>query len=417
MSTAVGSGRVRHDRVRCEACGRAVRAKVGEDGELRPILHKDRRTGERCNRKAAVPPPAPSGTWPRVECRVCGRAVRAKLAAGVLRPLLHKDRSTGERCEARRDPVPVLPAPRPSNDGAIPAALAAVAAVGAEGDVATSLARLPPEARKPIGGHEERARLLALAASAGRRTYRMQWALFRLWCESIGARPLPAHPDLLRIYAVHLGSAGRKPASVVVALYAIVSAHEACNLAAPLFEAHRELRRVLVSEQSPSISHAELKSIVATCDGSAMGLRDRALLLVAYHSRMRSCRVVELNAADLQRDADGYSVRVQATGKRVRLGRLEEPDICPVRALDRWLAKLLDARSAEGEEAPLFIALHPQRRPDVMLGERLGAGDVARILKRRVAAAQLDARRFKTTALRAATGGAAVHSPRSGRAA
>jgi hypothetical protein len=405
-------------RITCQACGRAVPARPAPDGSLQPVRHKDRRTGLRCKpSREPIPSPAPSRTtlrvpeWPRVECRVCGRAVQSKLDVDVLRPLRHKDRRTGLRCEAKPDPVapPVAPGsamptvqPSPANDDGDGAALPV------EGDVKTAIARLPPEARRPFVGREESARLHAIAAHAGRRTYRAQWELFRLWCEAIGARPLPAHPDLLRIYARHLEATGRRGSSIAVPLYAIVAAHEACELdAEPLIEVRRALCRVLTPSPSPSISCDELKTILATCDSGAMGVRDRAMLLAAYHGRLLSCRVVALNVGDLRRDPDSYLVQVHATGKPVRLNRIEEPDLCPVRALDRWLAMLADVRQpdvapvGDPEQEPLFMALHPQRGRDAMLGTRLGAGEVARVLKRHVAAAGLDERRYKTTALRA----------------
>jgi site-specific recombinase XerC len=411
MSTTVESGRVRRDRVQCEACGRAVRAKAGDDGVLRPIRHKDRRTGHRCERRVAIPQPAPSGTWPRVECRVCGRAVRAKLARGgsVLRPLRHKDRRTGQHCETRRDPVapPAPPAPRPvaANDGA--------AVLAAGGDVAESLARLPAEARRTSTGEEEHERRLALAAQTGSRTYRAQWALFRLWCETVGVWALPAHPELLRIYAMHLGATGRKRASMYVALYAVVAVHEACDLASEaLLAAHRSVSCKLRRRPSPSIASEELKAILAACGGNVMGLRDRALLLATYHGRLRCSRVVALDVADLQREADSYLVQVRETGKAVRLSRSEDPALCPVQALDRWLAALSDLRrETPTASEPLFMAIHAHRIAARALGGRLGAGDVTRALQRRAAAAQLDESRYTATTLRSADNAAPRRRP------
>ncbi|WP_165357821.1 tyrosine-type recombinase/integrase [Dermacoccus sp. 147Ba] len=74
-------------------------------------------------------------------------------------------------------------------------------------------------------------------------------------------------------------------------------------------------------------------------------IRDQVMALVAWHAALRSSEYRALRASDLERTEDGYLVTVRRSktdqfgnGELKSLVPAKDPVLCPVRALDRWLA-------------------------------------------------------------------------------
>jgi integrase len=75
----------------------------------------------------------------------------------------------------------------------------------------------------------------------------------------------------------------------------------------------------------------------------ALGLRDRALLLLCWCGAFRRSELVALDLADVTRAAKGLVVLVRASktdqereGEDVPIFHSNDPELCPVRALDAW---------------------------------------------------------------------------------
>jgi len=128
------------------------------------------------------------------------------------------------------------------------------------------------------------------------------------------------------------------------------------------------------------------------------GARDRALLLLGFHGAFRRSELVALNVDDVEISREGAAVMVrrsktdqQGKGRVIEIYRDGRDGLCPVLALETWLAHGLRA-------GPIFRAVDRLQR---IRPGRLSDKDVARVVKRTAEAAGLDPRRYAGHSLRA----------------
>jgi integrase len=254
--------------------------------------------------------------------------------------------------------------------------------------------RHPPLAPAPSA-----AALAALAAAidfagqalapATRRAYRSDWRHFCAWCEAARWTPLPAAPETVAAYLAAL-AASHRPDVLVRRLAALGRAHRLAGLPWP--SAHPAIRNTLRGiqrrhgrppQQAAALATEEVRRLVASCDRTLVGRRDRALLLLGYAGALRRSELVAIDHADLSLTADGLRLVIPrakgdpaGAGATVGIPRGAAPETCPVRALEDWL------RASSCEYGPVFRsidkrgviglrALHPDavRR---ILGKRAG---------------------------------------------
>lgn len=135
-----------------------------------------------------------------------------------------------------------------------------------------------------------------------------------------------------------------------------------------------------------AITQAELAALLATCDGSLTGLRDRALLLFAFASggRRRS-EVASADLRDLRQVGERAFVYHLGHSKTQQAGPSatstpDKPLLGPAAdALTAWLA------AAQLAEGPIFRRLWRHR-----VGDGLSPASVATIVQRRAALAGLE---------------------------
>jgi integrase len=114
-----------------------------------------------------------------------------------------------------------------------------------------------------------------------------------------------------------------------------------------------------------------LRQILATCDQSARGRRDRALLLIGFAGALRRSELAALQVEDVAVAGNGLRLRIRrgktdqdGQGAEIGLPRGRHVETCPVRALEAWQAV------ARRKAGPLFrristgdsigdTALHP----------------------------------------------------------
>ena len=113
-----------------------------------------------------------------------------------------------------------------------------------------------------------------------------------------------------------------------------------------------------------------LRQLLATCDQSARGRRDRALLLFGFVGALRRSELVSLRVEDVAVVAGGLRLRIvrgktdqAGQGAEIGLPRGRHVETCPVRAFEAWQAV------ARRKAGPLFrksapaafgnTALHP----------------------------------------------------------
>jgi len=237
-------------------------------------------------------------------------------------------------------------------------------------DMATS-----SRARSRLGAEHY---LVAADAPATVRAYTADWKHFSLWCAAREIAPMPASPTLVGDYLSDLGE-GYARSTLRRKVAAITRANR--HAGHPLDTRHPSIRDVLRGigrthgsppKRAQALATEEVQRLVATCDDGLVGLRDRALLLVAFAGALRRSelcgievehlawkpRSLELLIPRAKTDAEGE-------GARIGIPRGKAETTCPVRALRAWL----DAAGIE--HGPVFRAVtrHSTMRPAALSGE------------------------------------------------
>ena len=101
-----------------------------------------------------------------------------------------------------------------------------------------------------------------------------------------------------------------------------------------------------------------LRRLLATCDTSARGRRDRAWLLMGFTGALRRSELVALQVEDVTVTAAGLRIRIArsktdptAQGAEIGLPRGKYPDTCPVKAFQAW------QEVARRKAGPLFRSI------------------------------------------------------------
>ena len=145
-----------------------------------------------------------------------------------------------------------------------------------------------------------------------------------------------------------------------------------------------QARHGITVRKKTAMALEPLQAMLATCTDGVRGVRDRALLLLAWSGggRRRS-EVVALQVGDVRRlDADTWVYSLGTTKTDTGGMRREKPLRGPAaHALAAWLA------AAPATTGPLFRRLY---RGDKVAAQALGGDQVARIVKRRAQMAGLD---------------------------
>lgn len=240
-------------------------------------------------------------------------------------------------------------------------------------------------------------------APATRRAYAGDWQDWTAWCATAGLEPLPAPPAAVgaflaeRAERLSVATLGRR-------LSAISVAHR--DAGHHLDTKHPAIRQVLrgirrekgtAPRRARAVTTALLRTLLASCDDSLIGVRDKALLLVGFASAMRRSELVALTRADVAFSSDGVTLRIrrsktdqEAVGDVIGVLATGTPT-CPVAALQAWLTM---AGITSGK---VFrsITRHGHMH-ESMTGEA-----VALIVQKRAALAGLDPRAFSAHSLRA----------------
>ena len=229
-------------------------------------------------------------------------------------------------------------------------------------------------------------------APATIRAYRADFNDFIGFCHDRNAKALPAQPHLVVQYIAELTNSGRSSASIRRALCGLSAIHKLNRLNDPtkdpdvtleMRRMHRKLGRS--SSQASSINADTLDKLLLATDDSIRGIRDRALLLVAYDTLCRRSELVSLQVKDVKVNIK-YGIETSsillrksktdqdATGKWLHLSQKAHL------ALVEWMKEL-----PEGQEI-LFCGLN--RSLDI--SPQIGAGQINRIYKKIARKAGLD---------------------------
>jgi site-specific recombinase XerD len=224
-------------------------------------------------------------------------------------------------------------------------------------------------------------------------SYQHDWKLFTAWCAAFTRAAQPASADTVSLFLTAQLTSGLKIATARRRLSAITYYHQLAGMDLPgRFHAVQLLRsaqrqRAERPRRSRPLQIDELRQICELLikDGSAIAIRDRAVLLVGFASALRRSSIAALTLDDVEFTSQGVILTVvrekqdqEAKGRYVAIPHGKHENTCAVRALRNWLAirpecpnREVFLRLTKGHEHsalyPELIA-HVVKRGAVMIG-------------------------------------------------
>ena len=266
-----------------------------------------------------------------------------------------------------------------------------------------------PTAYVPMGlADADMAQMLSFAmqekSEGTRRAYASDWKIFCAWCDARGLTSLPAAPGTTARSLSGEATRGTKASTIGRRAAAISHHHKLVRHEPPT---NAESVKAVVRGIRRAIGCAPVRKAPATadlvmamlehCDGSLIGLRDRALLSLGFAGAFRRSELVALEVSDLEATPDGYRCIIRRSkpdqdglGQEIAIPR--GCRIESVRAIEAWL-------TASGITAgPIFRQIKKGGR---IQAEALSRHSAAAIVKRYALAAGLDPALFAGHSLRA----------------
>lgn len=143
-------------------------------------------------------------------------------------------------------------------------------------------------------------------APATIRAYKANFEKFIYFCDEMDECALPADSNLVAQYVKTLTAGHLKSNSIRIAVAAIATIHKLNQAPDPTQhpEVKLEVRRMYRTlgrecKQAYGITNFTLNKMLSATDENLRGLRDRALLLIAYDSLCRRSELVSLQVEDL----------------------------------------------------------------------------------------------------------------------
>jgi site-specific recombinase XerD len=188
------------------------------------------------------------------------------------------------------------------------------------------------------------------------RAYKTSFERFIQFCDEVDINPLPADPQNVARYISTLAGSGLKSSSIRIIVAAISSIHKLNLLNDPtqhpavkieMRRMHRTLGRY--SQQAFGITTPILEKMLSATASNLRGIRDRALLLLAYDSMCRRSELVSLRVSDIhlieEDNSSGMKIRLRKSKTdQELLGRWIHPSERSADAITIWInqAKLDD---------------------------------------------------------------------------
>ncbi|CAM8399705.1 XerD Site-specific recombinase XerD [Candidatus Methylopumilus universalis] len=154
-------------------------------------------------------------------------------------------------------------------------------------------------------------------APATIRAYKSNFENFIKFCDENNTSALPASSEIIASYIKKLSS-HLKSSSIKIAVASIAALHNLNSLSDPTQtpDVKIEMRRMYrtlgrYAKQAYGVNKDLLDKMVAATDDSLRGVRDKAILLVAYDSLCRRSEIVSLEYEDLMIDDKDGSVKLK----------------------------------------------------------------------------------------------------------
>jgi site-specific recombinase XerD len=292
-----------------------------------------------------------------------------------------------------------------------------------------------PEGAAHAAELEELSRRAAVYATRARgdgtrRAYRSAWRQYEAWCHSLGREPLAGDPDTVAMYVVRCADQGFAVSSIRVHLAAIRTAHllagRALDLRHPrlamVIEGVTRSKGVRPRRQAAPAVPGVLRLMLAARPApdtplgarAAIVARDRAMLLLGFGAALRRSELVALTLGDVETvPGRGLKLLVRRSktdphgqGHDIAVwANPDEPGVCPLAALETWLAQRRTAADLDWTATPSVRAERPVfcavTKAGKVTGQALSDKAVARLVKQAARDAGLDPERYSGHSLRA----------------
>lgn len=254
----------------------------------------------------------------------------------------------------------------------------------------------PALATDPADLETTRTRLLTAAfdladaarSDATKRAYASDWAHFTDFCDRLEFTSLPADPADVALYLVDLHQHGAAVATIERRLASIADAHHRAASLSPgpdpqVRAVMTGIRRTSTQKRTPkrALTVAEFEAIANDDNGTLTDARDTAIIAVGFFGGLRRSEIAALNVDDITRVDEGLRVEIRRSktdqtgqGRTIALAYADNPALCPVRNLQRWLA------AADIDDGPIFRRI---RRGDHLRDDRISDQAINLIVKKR----------------------------------
>lgn len=221
------------------------------------------------------------------------------------------------------------------------------------------------------------------------RAYKGNFEKFISFCDAEKKQALPADPATVAKYIEALTASNLKSSSIRITIASISAIHRLNQLPDPtqqpeaklaLRRMHRTLGRS--SKQALGINAPIIEKMIGYLKDDLRGIRDRALLLLAYDSLCRRSELVSLRLNDIEyNDAElpvGIRLRKSKTDQEA-IGKVIKPTTKTQEAMKNWINR------SKIESGFLFRGI--KNNGDISPG--MNPGQINRIFKRLAAKANL----------------------------
>ena len=179
------------------------------------------------------------------------------------------------------------------------------------------------------------------------RAYKSKFEKFMLYCEGLGECALPACSKVVAQYIRKMSDGKLKSNTIRIGVAAIATIHKLNELPDPTqhSDVKLEVRRMFRTlgrehKQAYGITKTTLNQMLSITEDNLRGIRDRALLLVAYDSLCRRSELVSLQIEDL---IINESQPIKTLRLRLRRSKTDQE------AAGRWLYLSAEAQQALNE--------------------------------------------------------------------
>jgi site-specific recombinase XerD len=216
------------------------------------------------------------------------------------------------------------------------------------------------------------------------RAYKSNFESFINYCDEINEKAFPAKYETVMSFIKIISDGRLKSSSIKIAVASISAIHRFNSKEDPTQHADVkiEMRRMYrklgrFAKQAYGINKPLLQKMIQITDNSLRGVRDRAILLVAYDTLCRRSELVSLSIEDITFSENSYEKIIQLTLRRSKT----DPEGCgrPLYlskeaqiAIYEWIKK------ANIKSGKLFRAIYGGNK----IKENLNLGQINRIYKK-----------------------------------